>query len=137
MWLAGAAQGQGGGGQGQDGRVLIAAGLGDKAVVLVHGGSDHHCPGGCGTSRGGGQAQGQQRAVAGFAGAGEGRVEPAGGEADRVEEPAGAGQAAAAAAAPAEQLLCAVGHQGAADPDPQGQQAKVTVRLSSWISPQK
>jgi len=102
----------------------------------VHRGGDHHCPGGGGPSGGGGQAQGQQRTAAGFAGAGEGRVEPAGGEADRVEEPAGAGQAAAAAA-PAEQLLCAVGHQGAADPDPQGQQAKVTVRLSSWISPQK
>jgi len=55
--------------------------------------------------------------------AGECRVELAGGEADRVEEPAGAGEATAAE--PAEQLLCAVGHQGAADPDPQGQQAKV------------
>jgi len=31
----------------------------------------------------------------------------------------------AAAAEPAEQLLCAVSHQGAADPDAQGQQAKV------------
>lgn len=102
---------------------LVAAVLAEEPVRRVHGARDRHGPGHRAGRGRGRETEREQRTAAGLAEARRVRVRLARLEAHLIEE--GAGALDAAAAERAEELLAAVGRQGASDAESKGEQADV------------